>query len=211
MDDRSPILQAADPPLVVLASASPTRERLLRSAGLPVQVLPASIDETSFIEAMLAEEMRAEDGAVALAELKAQRVAGEAPAGSIVLGADQLLEVDGSWYEKPPDRAAARAQLLRLQGKRHRLISAVVAFRNGARVWHAVDVATIAVRPFSEAWLDAYLDSVGEQVLGSAGAYQLEGLGAQMISSVEGSHFTVLGLPLLPLLQFLREQGVLVP
>ena len=196
-------------PPVILASGSATRSALLRAAGVEHEVVRPIVDETSLIESLLAEGVRAEDGAVALAELKARQVAGRLPPDRIVLGCDQLLEADGCWYEKPPDRAAARAQLLRLRGQRHRLVSAVVAYREGARVWHAVDVAALSVRPFSDAWLDRYLAAVGAEVLSSAGAYQLEGLGAQMMSAVEGSHFTVLGLPLLPLLQFLRDHGVL--
>ncbi len=153
----------------------------------------------------------AEEGETpALAELKARSAGGRAPAGSLVLGADQILELDGVWLEKPADRAAARAQLASLRGRTHRLVSAVVAVKDGARIWHAVDRAELTVRPFSDAFLDAYLDRCGESVLGSVGAYRIEGEGAQLMARIRGDHFTILGLPLLPLLAFLREQGVLL-
>jgi septum formation protein len=217
MSDQPSRLPASGAPLavpgappVILASGSTTRSALLRAAGVQHEVLVPGVDETSLIESLLAEGVRAEDGATALAEVKARQVAARLPPDCIVLGCDQLLDVDGSWYEKPPDRAAARAQLLRLRGKQHRLVSAVVAYRGQARVWHTVDVAVLTVRPFSQAWLDGYLGAVDEAILGSAGAYQIEGLGAQLMSEITGSHFTVLGLPLLPLLQFLRDQGVLL-
>ena len=136
-------------------------------------------------------------------------MAARVPEESIVIGADQLLEIDGAWLEKPADLAAARAQLLRLRGREHRLVSGVVAFRGGSRIWHQVDVARLWLRPFSEAFLDFYLASAGPGILASVGAYEFEGLGGQLMSRVEGDFFTILGLPLLPLLQFLRDQGVL--
>ena len=199
----------ADGPPVILASSSRTRAQLLAAAGVPFTPLPALVDEAALRDALRAEGVRAEDAAVALAEMKAAHVAARAPESAIVLGADQLLEIDSDWLEKPVDRAAARAQLLRLRGRRHRLVSAVVAFRGGSRVWHDVDAATLAVRPFGDGFLDAYLDAVGDAVVGCVGAYQLEGLGAQLMARVDGAHATVLGMPLLPLLQFLRDQAVL--
>ena len=126
-----------------------------------------------------------------------------------MLGADQLLEIEGEWLEKPVDLDAAAAQLRRLRGRRHRLVSAVVAFRGGGRVWHHAATAALDLRAFSDAFLADYLAGAGPDVLGCVGAYQIEGLGAQLMARVEGDHATVLGLPLLPLLQFLRDQGVL--
>ena len=162
-------------------------------------------------DALRADGVPVEDAAVALAEMKAAHVAARAPADAIVLGADQLLELEGEWLEKPvePRRrarpAAAAARPAASAGR-----AAVVAFRGGSRVWHHVDVARLWLRPFSDAFLDGYLDCGGaEAVLGCVGAYQLEGLGAQLMARVEGDYFTMLGLPLLPLLQFLRDQGVL--
>lgn len=200
---------APPPPVVVLASRSAARAALLRGAGVEFAQAEAVVDEAGVREALRAEEVSVEDAAVVLAELKAELVSGRAGPGTVVIGGDQILELEGEWLEKPADRAAARAQLLKLRGRRHRLVSAAVGFRNGARVWHHVAAAEVWVRPFGEAFLDAYLDEAGEAVLGSVGAYHLEGLGAQLMSRVEGDFFTVLGLPLLPLLQFLRDQGVL--
>lgn len=202
-------LQAPEP-LLVLASASPTRAALLEAVGLVLTRVPPSVDESAALAALRAEGASADDAATALAELKARSAGGRAPAGSLVLGADQILELDGVWLEKPADRAAARAQLASLRGRTHRLVSAVVAVKDGARIWHAVDRAELTVRPFSDAFLDAYLDRCGESVLGSVGAYRIEGEGAQLMARIRGDHFTILGLPLLPLLAFLREQGVLL-
>lgn len=203
-------LVLADCPPVILASGSRARAQLLTAAGVPFAAVPALVDEAGLRDALRAEGVRVEDATVALAEMKAAHVAARAPEAAIVLGADQILDLDGDWLEKPADRTAARAQLLRLRGRRHRLVSAVVAFRGGGRVWHDVDSATLAVRPFGEEFADAYLDAAGDAVLGCVGAYELEGLGAQLMARVDGAHATVLGMPLLPLLQFLRDQGVLM-
>jgi septum formation protein len=196
---------------LVLASRSPARARLLRAAGLAFTQAEALVDEASLRETLRAEGVLVEDAAVALAEVKAGFVARRSPPDAIVLGADQLLEVEGEWLEKPADAAAARRQLDRLRGRRHRLVSGLVAFRGGGRIWHHVDVARLWVRACSDDFLDAYVAAAGPDILGCVGAYQLEGLGAQLMARVEGAHFTVQGLPLLPVLQFLRDQGVLRP
>jgi len=204
-------LQREDAPPLVLASRSAARASMLAAAGLSFVQVEALVDEASLHDALRAEGIAIEDAAVALAELKAAAVAPRVAPDAIVLGADQLLEIEGSeWLEKPGDPAAARRQLARLRGHRHRLVSGVVAYRGGTRVWHHVDAARLWLRPCSDAFLDAYLAAASPAIFGSVGAYQLEGLGAQLMARVEGSHFTVLGLPLLPLLQFLRDQGVLV-
>ncbi len=197
------------PPPLILASRSEARLRLLRAAGVAVDPVPALVDEGLVRESLRAEGVVVEDAAVALAELKAAFVARQAPPAAIVLGADQLLELDGAWLEQPQDEAAARRQLLALRGRRHRLVSAAVGFRGGSRVWHHVDSARLEVREFTDAFLDAYVAAAGGAVLGCVGAYQLEGRGAQLMARVEGDHFTVQGLPLLPVLAFLRDQGVL--
>jgi septum formation protein len=202
-------MPVSPPPPVILASRSAARIGLLRAAGVEVVPVHAPVDEESVREGLKAEGVSTEDAATVLAELKARRGSDLAGPGPVVLGGDQILDLDGEWLEKPADRAAARAQLLRLRGREHRLVSAVVAFRNGARVWHHVEAARVWVRPFGDAFLNDYLDRAGDAVLGSVGAYQLEGLGAQLMARVEGDFFTILGLPLLPLLQFLRDQGVL--
>lgn len=194
---------------VILASGSRTRALMLEQAGVPVTCHPAAVDEEEVKRSCRAEGLPVEAAAEALAELKAMRVTRRHP-GALVIGADQMLECEGDWFDKPVDRAAARSQLLRLRGRAHRLVSCAVVVRDGKRLWHQVQSARLTVRPFTEAFLDDYLERAGERVLGSVGCYQIEGLGAQLFSRVEGDWFTILGMPLLPLLGFLRAHGVLV-
>ena len=195
-------------PTVVLASGSRTRAEMLERAGVRVTLAPAAVDEEEIKLAARAEGAPVEDVAEALAELKAQRVTRRHP-GALVIGADQMLECEGRWFDKPTDRAAARAQLQELRGRTHRLVSCAVVVRDGERLWHHVDRARLTMRPFSDAFLDSYLDGAGGDVLHSVGAYHLEGLGAQLFHRVDGDFFTILGLPLLPLLGFLRVHGVI--
>lgn len=202
-------LQPAGSPPVILASSSPARRALLTAAGLRFAVQPAAVDEAAVREALQAEGAAAADAAITLAELKALRAAASAPAEAIVLGADQILTLDDAWFDKPADLAAARDQLQALAGQRHELWSAVVAVRNGARIWHHVGEARLTMRACSAGFLDAYLATVGAAALGSVGAYQIEGPGAQLFDRIEGDLFTVQGLPLLAVLEFLRVQGVL--
>jgi septum formation protein len=204
-----PSLLAARAPQVVLASASPTRAHLLRAAGVPFEQRPAAVDEAALKEALRAEGVTAGAAAVALAELKAQRVASQLP-DAIVLGADQILVCENRWFDKAEDGDAARAQLSALAGRWHELATAVVAFRGGARVWHHLAVPRLWLRACSPEFLDAYLDALGEAGFASVGAYQIEGLGAQLLARIQGDHFAVLGLPLLELLEFLRAQDVLL-
>ncbi len=194
-------------PTLVLASGSRTRALMLEKAGLRPILDKPLVDEEEVKLAGKAEGVGADAVAEALAELKAQRVTRRHP-GALVVGADQMLECEGVWFDKPTDRAAARAQLLALRGKTHQLVSCAVIVRDGERLWHKVDRARLTMRNFSENFLDGYLDAVGDEVLHSVGAYQLEGLGAQLFQRVEGDFFTILGLPLLPLLGFLRVHGV---
>lgn len=193
---------------VILASGSATRRAMLAAAGVPVIPSPAAVDEAEVKASMQAQGASPADVAEALAVLKAQRVSRRF-AGDLVIGADQMLDCDGLWYDKPADRAAARDQLLALRGRTHTLTSTAVAVRDGQRVWHATDRAKLTMRPFSHVFLETYLDTVGDAALSSVGGYQLEGRGVQLFAKVEGDHFTVLGLPLLPLLGFLRDHGVL--
>lgn len=193
---------------VVLASASASRRRMLSAAGVNILAQAARVDEEEVKNSMQAAGMEAGEVAEALAELKAQRISPQFH-DAIVLGADQMLAVDGEWLDKPADADALRDHLKKLRGRSHRLISCVVAVKNGARIWHQTDTATITMRPCSDAFIDWYVDRAGDSVLDSVGGYQLEGLGAQLFSHVQGDFFTVLGMPLLPLLDFLRLQGVL--
>nr|WP_301311598.1 Maf family protein [Azospirillum lipoferum] len=192
---------------MVLASGSRTRAAMLERAGISAILDKPLVDEDEVKAAGRAEGVSADIVAEALAELKAQRITRRHP-GALVVGADQMLECEGRWFDKPADRAAARAQLLDLRGRTHRLVSCAVVVRDGERMWHQIDSARLTMRNFSEAFLDEYLARVGDDVLHSVGAYQLEGLGAQLFHRVEGDFFTILGLPLLPLLGFLRVHGV---
>jgi septum formation protein len=202
-------LQAAAAPPVVLASASASRARLLRAAGVVFEQRAATVDEEAVRDALQAERVSAAEAASALAELKAARVAGQVAPAAIVLGADQILACDELWLAKPADLTEARAQLELLAGRPHQLATAVVGFRGGARIWHHAAEVRLWLRPCSAAFLDRYLAAVGEQALSSVGAYRIEELGAQLFARVEGDHFAIQGLPLLEVLEFLRTQGVL--
>ena len=193
---------------LILASASPARAAMLAAAGIEAETVPAGIDEAAVKAAMLAAGAGPRDLADKLAELKALRISARAP-GRLVLGADQVLVLGGQVFDKAASRAEARIQLLALRGRRHQLLSAAVVALDGAPVWRHVGTARLTMRPFSESFLDSYLDRVGDLALQSAGCYHLEGPGAQLFVRVEGDHFTVLGLPLLELLGYLRARGVL--
>ncbi len=194
-------------PKVVLASASTTRRELLAGAGIPFIVDPAAIDEAAVKTAMAAEGATPEDAAVALAHLKALRVSRH-HAGAMVIGADQILDMDGTWFDKPADMDQARNNLLALKGRRHGLATAACICRDGARIWHHVETPKLTMRDFSDGFLDDYLEDAGDSILSSVGAYRLEGIGVQLFNRIEGSHFTILGLPLLAVLDFLRVNGV---
>jgi septum formation protein len=193
---------------VVLASGSAARARMLRDAGVEVVLHPVALDEEEVRQACKAEGMDAAATAETLAWMKADRAARHHP-GALVIGADQMLDLNGEWLEKPTSETGLRDQLQKLRGKRHELLSGVVAVRDGERLWHAVERARLLVRPFSDDFLEWYVAAAGQGVLQSVGGYHLESLGSQLFSRVEGDYFTVLGLPLLPLLSFLRENGVL--
>ena len=206
------MIQRPDPPLV-LASASAARRAVLAAAGLSFTAEAAAVDEAAIKESARAEGLPPGEAAMVLAEAKARRVAARhrAPGDdALVIGADQILVCDGAWFDKPADAAAARAQLLALRGKTHELATALVCWRGGERVWGHVETPRLTMRAFSDAFLDAYLEAEGEAVLSSVGAYRLEGLGAHLFAAVRGEHAAVLGLPLLPLLGFLRGHGVLL-
>ena len=193
---------------LILASSSVTRAALLRAAGLDFEARPAAVDEAALKAAAQAESIPPADAAVLLAEAKAERIARREPE-ALVIGADQLLVCEERWFDKPEDIAGAREQLRALRGRTHTLFTAMVAWRHGQRVWQHVARPRLTMRDFSEPFLERYLAAEGEAVTYSVGAYRLEGLGIQLFSEVQGEHSAILGLPLLPLLGFLRQHGLL--
>ena len=192
---------------LILASASASRAAVLRQAGLVLEQIPAGVDEEEVKHSLRAEGADAGHVAATLADLKAQQVSRRYP-DAFVVGADQMLECNGVWFDKPPDLDHARAHLVSLRGRTHELITAAVVVRGGARLWQHVDRAQLTMRPFSDDFIDGYLRAAGAEVCGTVGAYRLEGHGAQLFSRVQGDFFTILGLPLLPLLDFLRGHGI---
>ena len=201
-------------PRIILATASAARQAMLAGAGIRFIAQAAAVDEASIKESARAEGLSPAETAMLLAEAKARRIARHEPE-ALVIGADQMLvcatsEGNLRWFDKPPDMAAAREQLLALRGKPHELVTAMVCWRYGERVWQHLARPRLTMRDFSEEFLDAYLAAEGEAVLGSVGAYRLEALGVQLFSAVEGEHSAILGLPLVPLLGFLRGHGVLL-
>ena len=197
-------------PALILASGSQSRAKLLQSAGLSFQVIPPGVDEDAVKDALWAEDASAVQCAEALAELKAVKVSQNHPA-ALVIGADQMLDCHGRWYDKPESLAAARDQLMGLAGKTHILPTVAVVALNGTRIWAHAATPRLTMRAFDEAFVTSYLERAGAAVLQSVGAYQLESFGAHLFQMVEGDFFTILGLPLLPLLAFLREHGIGLP
>ena len=197
-------------PEVILASASSSRAAVLRGAGVVFHTQPAAIDEEEIKQSLRAEGAPSADIAAALAELKALRVSrGAGPA--LVVGADQVLTCDGTQFDKPGDLAAARGQLQTLRGRTHTLDSALAVATQHAVIWRHRDVARLTMRPFSDDFLDSYLKEAGESVLQSVGGYRIEGSGIQLFSKIDGDFFAILGLPILPLLGFLRGYRVVQP
>jgi septum formation protein len=194
---------------LLLASRSEARRRMLEAAGVPFDSVDAELDEEAAKAGLWGAGFDARGVAEELAQLKALSAA--APEDALVLGADQTLELeDGTLYGKPASRDEARGQLMSLRGTTHYLHSAAVVAQGGEALWWGTETAALTMRPFSEAFLDDYLEREYEAIRWSVGGYRIEGLGAQLFERVEGSHFAILGLPLLPLLAWLRERGVLV-
>ena len=197
----------------VLASASATRAKLLEDAGLGFCQYPVSIDEGTIRAAAIAEAIPAQDIAVTLAEMKAalavQRLNAEhlAPP-TYVVGCDQILVCDDIVYNKPKDIVAAKSQLLALSGKTHQLLTAVVLFQHGKRIWHHLSVADMTMRQFDNDFIDFYLEQVGVAAFFSPGCYQIESIGAQLFSQIKGCYYGILGVPLLELMAILREHGL---
>jgi septum formation protein len=198
-------LWLADKPLV-LASKSASRRALLEAAGIPIEIRPAEIDERAVELAAVANA--AGDVAALLAREKARAISISMP-GRLVLGADQTLVLGERRFDKAADIAGARAQLRALAGKAHELHSAIAFVRDGEVLGEVVQVARMTMRAFSDQFLDAYLEAAGPAVMASVGAYQLERYGVHLFERVEADHFTILGLPLLAALDFLRRQGSL--
>ena len=194
---------------LILASGSGARRQMMEAAGLVFEVVPADVDEVAIRDTLRAGNSGIEPADVAevLARAKAEMVSAAHP-DALVIGADQVLALGDQIFEKPADLDAARDSLLVLRGKTHQLHSAVVLAENGETVWSASDVAHMGVRAFTPEFLGAYLATAGEKICSSVGAYQLEGLGVQLFEKIEGDYFTILGMPLLPLLGELRARGV---
>lgn len=194
---------------LILASQSAGRRAMLTAAGVPHDAMVAGVDEDAAKAALLADGIGARDLADALAELKAVKLSTRKP-GAMVLGCDQTLALDdGQMLDKAPDRAGAADQLRALSGRTHSLYSAAVIAEGGRAVWRSVERAKMTVRPLSNAFIETYLDMEYPNVAGCVGCYRIEGPGAQLFSRIEGDQFTIIGLPLLPLLDYLRTRGLL--
>ena len=194
------------PAPLILASRSAARRRLLEAAGIPIELCPADLDERALEGNAVPQSPTAV--AALLAREKAAMVAKAHP-DRLVLGADQTLALGAKRFSKSPDRLAVRAQLQALRGRTHELHAAIAFVQDGAVVFEHVETARLTMRAFSDDFLNRYLDTVGDAVLASVGGYQLEGLGVQLFESIEGDYFTILGLPILQALDFLRRQGCL--
>jgi septum formation protein len=194
---------------LILASQSASRRAMLEAAGVPFSAIAAGVDEEAAKTVLHMEKVAPRDFADALAELKALKISGREPA-ALVLGSDSIAVLaDGTILDKPADRDEATDHLRRMSGSRFDLISAAVIAEGGRPVWRSVDRATLFVRPLSEAFIHAYLDAEWPAIAGCVGCFRIEGPGAQLFSRIEGSQFTVLGLPLLPVLDYLRVRKVL--
>ncbi len=178
----------------------------MRTAGIVFEAKPAAIDEEAIKEAGIAEEIEADDIAITLAELKAEKIARQY--SGYIIGSDQLLTSDGEIFSKPENKDQAVTHLEKLAGKTHRLNNAVVVFQNGRRIWHHCSHADLTMRNLGAEDITAYLAFCGEQCLSSPGCYQIEAAGAQLFTEIKGVYYDILGLPLLPLLAFLREHGL---
>jgi len=193
--------------VIILASQSASRRAMLAAAGVDFGAEAAGVDEDAVKAAMIGEGTDGRRLADALAELKAVKVSRRHPT-ALVLGCDSTVAAeDGALIDKAESRAESRAQLQALRGTTHKLTSAAVVALGGEPIWRHVDTAKLTMRPFSDAFLESYLDAEWPAIGGCVGGYRLEGLGAQLFSRIDGDHFTILGLPLLPLLDWLRVRG----
>jgi len=191
---------------IILASGSEIRLTLLRNAGVEVVAIPARVDEDALRDAMLADVAPPRDIVDALAEMKAQKISAKHPQ-ALVIGCDQVLSFDGDILSKPESPEDARAQLARMRGKRHDLLSAAVICENGRPIWRHVGVARMMMRQISDQYLDDYVARNWDSIRHSVGAYKLEEEGVRLFTQVQGDYFTVLGLPLLEVLSYLTLRG----
>ena len=197
-----------DGPLI-LASKSRARLAMLTAAGVPVEAVAPNVDEESLKDGLKNEGITARNLADALAEAKAVRLSQRIGAG-LVLGADQVLALeDGSMLDKPVDQADAIAHLKLLSGSKHKLFSAAVIAEQGQAIWRHIDIATLSVRPLSDTFIEHYVETEWDNICYCVGCYEIEGRGAQLFSAIQGSQFTIVGLPLLHLLDYLRIRGIL--
>jgi septum formation protein len=193
---------------LILASASPARARLLQQAGIDFAIQPAEIEEAAIKRRRRGEGRSPRDCAYALAAAKAAQVSTQ-HRQAIVIGADQILVCADEWFDKPADITAARCQLRALRGRRHVLETAVCAMRAGERLWACASAPQLVMRDFTDSFLDDYLAREGDAILGSVGAYRLEGRGVRLFEQIDGDYFAILGLPLIALLDFLIEVGLI--
>ena len=195
-------------PQLILASASQVRARLLEAAGVPHEVVASAVDEQPIKKRCRDENLTVEQMALELSKEKALSVSENHP-DSLVLGADQILECDGRQFDKPNNMTLARENLKYLQGRTHSLVSGMSVVSKGHEIWRHVETSHLSLLPLSDGFVDDYLEKSGPDVLNSVGVYFLEGRGVQLFEKIDGDFFSILGLPLLPLLAFLRRQSVL--
>ena len=193
---------------IILASGSPFRKAMLVNAGLDIEAVPADVDERALEAPLKDSDVSPEDVASILAEAKATEVSERRP-GALVLGCDQTLSLGDEVFHKPADMEGARRHLLALSGKTHQLNSAAVLCRNGEVLWRHVGIASLTMRKLDPAFIGRHLARVGAKALSSVGAYQIEGEGIQLFEKIEGDYFTIVGLPLLPVLKELRALGAI--
>ncbi|BCG91953.1 Maf-like protein [Mesorhizobium sp. 131-2-1] len=193
---------------IILASGSPFRKAMLVNAGIEIEAVPADVDERALEAPLKDSGVSPEDVALVLAEAKATEVSERRP-GALVLGCDQTLSLGDEVFHKPADMEGARRHLLALSGKTHQLNSAAVLARDGEVLWRHVGVASLTMRKLDPTFIGRHLARVGAKALASVGAYQIEGEGIQLFEKIEGDYFTIVGLPLLPVLKELRALGAI--